>query len=48
MPAIIYTIAQTRYGHEDDDAKHALVAKLYDLEMKPPSMEKFPQLIDLG
>jgi len=38
MPAVIWVIAEGRYGYRDDAAKHALVAKLYDLEMnRPPS-----------
>ena len=41
---------QNCYGYRDDDAKHALVAKLYDLEMKsrPGAQERLPRLIDLG
>jgi hypothetical protein len=50
MPIAIGVIAETRYGYGDDDAKHALVAKLYDLEMKriPSTFEHLPRLIDLG
>jgi hypothetical protein len=50
MPIVIGVIAETRYGYGDDDAKHALVAKLYDLEMKriPSTFDHLPRLIDLG
>jgi hypothetical protein len=50
MPAVIWVIAEGRYGYRDDAAKHALVAKLYDLEMNRPhsTHENLPRLIDLG
>ena len=50
MPIVMGVIAGTRYGYGDDDAKHALVARLYDLEMKriPGIFEHLPRLIDLG
>jgi hypothetical protein len=48
MPIVIGVIAGTRYGYGDDDAKHALVAKLYDLDMKRSTFEHLPRLIDLG
>jgi hypothetical protein len=46
MPLVIGVIAAGRYGYRDDNAKHALVAKLYDLGMKRPPGA--PELIDLG
>jgi len=34
MPIVIGVITNNRYGYRDDDAKHALVAMIYDLELK--------------
>jgi hypothetical protein len=50
MPIVVGVAAETRYGYGDDNAKHALVAKLYDLDMKriPSIFERLPRLIDLG
>jgi hypothetical protein len=50
MPIVIWVIAASRYGYQDDAAKHALVAKLYDLEMNrlPSTHEHLPRLIELG
>jgi hypothetical protein len=46
-PIVIGVLAETRYGYGDDDAKHALVVKLYE-EMKPTLSNYGPKLIDLG
>lgn len=50
MPAVIWVIAEGRYGYQDDAAKHALVAKLYDPEMKRIlfTHDNLPHLIELG
>jgi hypothetical protein len=50
MPVIIGFVADRRYGYRDDDAKHALVAMLYDVEIKKyrAPMNSPPKLIDLG
>jgi hypothetical protein len=50
MPIVIGVITNHHYGYRDEDAKHALVAKLYDLEMKPilSAHEYGPKLIGLG
>jgi hypothetical protein len=51
--ALMLTIAvviAALYSYRDDGAKHTLVAKLYDLEMKrlPGTNEHLTKLIDLG
>jgi len=50
MPVVIGVITNNRYGYRDDDAKHALVAMIYDLELKqlPSSKAEGTKLIDLG
>lgn len=50
MPAVIWVIAEGRYGYQDDAAKHALVAKLYDPEMKRmlTTHDNLPHLIEMG
>jgi hypothetical protein len=50
MPIIIGVIAEARYGYGDDDARHALVMKLYqdDLKMGPAPNTHLPESIDLG
>ena len=47
MPIVIWVIAASRYGYQDDAAKHALVAKLYDNRL-PSTHEHLPRLIELG
>jgi hypothetical protein len=50
MPIVIGVLTNNRYGYRDDDAKHALVAMIYDLELKPlpSSNAQETKLIDLG
>ncbi len=50
MPIVIGIITNNRYGYRDDDAKHALVAKIHKLELKPLPSSKTDEikLIDLG
>src|SRR5882672_1198293 len=50
MPVVIGVITNNCYGYRDDDAKHALVAMIYDLELKqlPSSKAEGTKLIDLG
>jgi hypothetical protein len=47
-PIVIGGLAEIQYGYSDDDAKHALVAKLYDANVKDSPIAHQPQLIDLG
>ena len=50
MPMIIAVIIYNRFGYQDDDAKHALMAMIYDLRVKqlPNPDVQGPKLIDLG
>jgi hypothetical protein len=50
MPIVIGVFIEKRYGYGDDDAKHALVLKLYELDMKgiQGTVDSLPRLIDLG
>jgi hypothetical protein len=50
MPIVIGVITNNRYGYRDDDAKHALAAMIYDLELKqlPNSKAQGTKLVDLG
>jgi hypothetical protein len=50
MPVAIGIVTNNRYGYRDDDAKHALVAMIYNLELKQLSSSNTQEtkLIDLG
>jgi hypothetical protein len=50
MPVVVGAVANGRYGYRDDNAKHELVAKIFDLELKqlPSSNVQNAKLIDLG
>jgi hypothetical protein len=49
MPIVIGVITNNRWSYRDDDAKHALVAMIYDLELKQlPGKVDGAKLIDLG
>jgi hypothetical protein len=50
MPMVVGIITNNRYGYRDDDAKHALMAMIYDRELKqlPSSKAQETKLIDLG
>jgi len=50
MPIVIGVITNNRYGYRDDEAKHSLVAMIYNLELKPlpSSTTQETRLIDLG
>jgi hypothetical protein len=50
MPIVIAIVANSRYGYRDDDAKHALMAMIHKLDLKPlpSSKTEVTKLIDLG
>jgi hypothetical protein len=50
MPIVIGVVTNNRYGYRDDDAKHALMSMIYNLELKqlPSSNAQVTKLIDLG
>ncbi len=50
MPTVIAIFTSQSFGYRDEDVKHALVAMMYNVEMKrvPSTFKHPPKLIDLG